>query len=169
MERVTKIRQRGVIRSEYKTCPKHLSSQLKVTPKRFWSHHSIKAKSRRPPDLNAYNRRSATTLQEQANLFNIHFKFTQLFTNRVLGYHPQYKLTDKMQVFIDVFTNQVTCNTKEFQKLLNHLNANKSCAVDKIPARLLNETADTSEVPLSMLFNLSFTEIGTPNQLILIN
>ena len=69
---------------------------------------------------------------------------------------------------MDVFTNHVTGNIKEFQKLLNNLNArdyevivsclnaNKSCVGDKIPARLLNETADTSEVPLSMLFNLSF-------------
>ena len=29
-----------------------------------------------------------------------------------------------------------------------------SCEVDKIPARLLKETADTSAVPLNMLFNL---------------
>ena len=53
----------------------------------------------------------------------------------------------------------MTCNIKEFQKLLNNLNANKPCAVDKIPARSLNETADgTSEVPLSMLFNLPFKQ-----------
>ena len=57
---------------------------------------------------------------------------------------------------MDVFPNHVTRNIKEFQKLLNNLNANKSFAGDKIPARLLNETADTSEVPLSLLFNLSF-------------
>ena len=48
------------------------------------------------------------------------------------------------------------CNTKEVQKLLIHLNVNKSCGVDKIPARVLKETADTAAVPLSMLFNLSF-------------
>ena len=127
VERVTKIRQRGVIRSEYKTCPKHLSSQLKVTPK-LWNHHSIKSKSRRPPDLNDYTEDLRQNFKSKL-IYSI-FTFTQLFTNRALGYHPQYKLTDKIQEFIDVFTNQVTCNTKQFQKLLNHLNANKSCAVD---------------------------------------
>ena len=64
----------------------------------------------------------------------------------------------------------MTCDTKEVQKLLSCLNANKSCGVDKIPARLLNETADTSAVPLSMLFNLSFKQgryLNCGNQLIL--
>ena len=42
------------------------------------------------------------------------------------------------------------CDTKEVHKLLKCLNANKSCGIDKIPARLLKETADTSAVPLSM-------------------
>ena len=56
----------------------------------------------------------------------------------------------------------MTCDTKEVQKLLSCLNANKSCAVDKIPARLLKETADTSAVPLSMLFNLSFKQGRLP-------
>ena len=50
------------------------------------------------------------------------------------------------------------CDTKEVPKLLKHLNANKSCGIDKIPAHLLKETADTSAVPLSMLFNLSFKQ-----------
>ena len=36
----------------------------------------------------------------------------------------------------------MTCGTKEVQNLLSRLNANKSCGVDKIPARLLKETAD---------------------------
>ena len=48
----------------------------------------------------------------------------------------------------------MTCDTKEAVCL----NANKSCGVDKIPARLLKETADTSAVPLSMLFNLSLKQ-----------
>ena len=56
----------------------------------------------------------------------------------------------------------MTCHTKEVQKLLSCLNANKSCGVDKIPARLLKETADISAVPLSMLFNLSFKQGRLP-------
>ena len=56
----------------------------------------------------------------------------------------------------------MTRDTKEVQKLLSCLNANKSCGVDKIPARLLKETADTSAVPLRMLFNLSFKQGRLP-------
>ena len=56
----------------------------------------------------------------------------------------------------------MTCGTKEVQNLLNRLNANKSCGVDKIPARLLKETADTSAIPLSTLFNLSFNQGRLP-------
>ena len=52
----------------------------------------------------------------------------------------------------------MTCDTKEVQELLSCLKANKSCGVDKIPARFLKETADTSAVPLSMFFNLSFKQ-----------
>ena len=56
----------------------------------------------------------------------------------------------------------MTCDTKEVQKLLSCLNGNNSCGVDKIPARLLKETADTSAVPLSTLFNLSFKQGRLP-------
>jgi len=62
----------------------------------------------------------------------------------------------------DVLTNHVTCDTKEVQKLLNRLNANMSCGVDKIPARLLKETAVTSAIPPSALFNLSFNQGRLP-------
>ena len=62
-----------LVRSEYKRYLEHLSSQLKVNPKRFWSYHSIKSKSKRLPDVNTYNRRSAIKPHEQATLFNIHF------------------------------------------------------------------------------------------------
>ena len=63
----------------------------------------------------------------------------------------------------------MACDTKGVGKLLKGLNANKSCEIDNIPARLLKETADTSAVPLSMLFNLSFKQcclLNYGNQLI---
>ena len=85
-----------LVRSEYKRYLEHLSSQLKLNPKRFWSYHSIKSKSKRLPDVNTYNGRSAIKPHEQATLFNIHFH--SVFVNRVLGYQLQYKLTYKIQV-----------------------------------------------------------------------
>ena len=56
-----------LLRSEYKRYLQHLSSQFK-NPKRFWSYHSIKPKSKRLPAVNTYNRRSATNPQEQAHI-----------------------------------------------------------------------------------------------------
>ena len=40
----------------------------------------------------------------------------------------------------------MACDTKEVRKLLKRPNANKFCGIDKIPTRLLKETADTSAI-----------------------
>ena len=148
-----------LVRSEYKRYLEHLSSQLKVNPKRFWSYHSIKSKSKPLPDVNTYNRRSAIKPHEQATLFNIHFH--SVFCKQSTGV-PAPIQTDLQDPSFEDVTNHVTCDTKEVQKLLSCLNANKSCGVDKIPARLLKETADISAIPLSMLFNLSFKQGRLP-------
>ena len=142
-----------VIRSEYKRYLQHLASQLKVNAKRFWSYHSIKSKSKRLPEVITYNGRSATKPQEQANLYNIHFH--SVFCKESIQVPAQIQ-TDLQDPSINGFTNHVICSTKEIQKLLIHLKVNKSCGFDKIAARVLKETADTSAVSLSMLFNLSF-------------
>ena len=52
--------------------------------------------------------------------------------------------------------------THEVQKILQTLDISKSVGVDKIPVRLLKETAHTSAVPLSMLYNLSFKKSQVP-------
>ena len=148
-----------LVRSENKRYLEHLSSQLKVNPKRFWSYHSIKSKSKRLPDVNTYNRRSAIKPHEQATLFNIHFH--SVFCKQSTGVLAPIQTDLQDPSFEDVI-NHMTCDTKEVQKLLSCLNANKSCGVDKIPARLLKETADISAVPLSMLFNLSFKQGRLP-------
>ena len=54
------------------------------------------------------------------------------------------------------YTDSVSCTINEVQKVLQKLDASKTYEVDKIPARLLKETAHTCAVPLSMLYNLSF-------------
>ena len=51
-----------LIRSEYKGYLQHLSSQLKVNQKRFWSYLSIKAKSKRLPEIKSYNGRLKSKL-----------------------------------------------------------------------------------------------------------
>ena len=62
-----------LIRSEYHKCHQHFSVVLKKNPKRFWSYHSIKSKSKRLPDISTYNGITATKPQEQVNLYNIDF------------------------------------------------------------------------------------------------
>jgi len=50
-----------------------------------------------------------------------------------------------------VIIDSVSCNTYEVQKILQTLDISKSAGVDKIPARLLKETAHTSAVPLNII------------------
>ena len=54
------------------------------------------------------------------------------------------------------YTDSLSSNTVEVQRILQKIDASKSSGVDKIPARLLKETAHLSPVPLSMLYNLCF-------------
>ena len=58
--------------------------------------------------------------------------------------------------------DSVSCNTIEVQRILQKIDASKSSGVDKIPARLQNETAHLSAVPLSMLYNPSFMKSQVP-------
>ena len=44
-----------LITSEYHKYLQHFSDVLKENPKRFWSYHSIKSKSKRLPDISTYN------------------------------------------------------------------------------------------------------------------
>ena len=60
------------------------------------------------------------------------------------------------------YTDSVSCNTVEDQRRLQKIDASKSSGEDKIPARLLKETAHLSAVPLSMLYNLSFMKSQVP-------
>ena len=63
---------------------------------------------------------------------------------------------------MDHYIDSVSCNINEVQRKLQKLDANKTFGVDKIPARLLKETAHMFAVPLSMLYNLSFKHGQVP-------
>ena len=62
-----------LIRSNYRKYLVKLSESLKDNPRRFWSFHSIKTKSRRLPESVFYEGVSTRKPSEQANLFNLHF------------------------------------------------------------------------------------------------
>ena len=143
-----------LIRSEYHKYLQHLSDVLKENPKRFWSYHSIKTKSKRLPDISTYNEIIATKPKEQANLFNIHFH--SVFCKESLGAPSILVNNIHNDDCANQCTDSVSCTTNEVQKILQQLDASKTSGVDKIPARLLKETAHMSAVPLTMLYNLSF-------------
>ena len=54
------------------------------------------------------------------------------------------------------YSDSVSCNTVEVERILQKIDASKSPGEDKIPALQLKETVHLSAVPLSMLYNLSF-------------
>ena len=127
------------IRSEYYKYLWHLSGVLKENPKRFWSYHSIKSKSKRLPDIGTYNGIIATKPQEQANLYNIHFH--SVFCKDSVSVPSILVHTIQNDQCASHHTDSVSCNTHEVQKILQTLDISKSAGVDKIPARLLKETA----------------------------
>ena len=148
------------IRSEYHKYLQHLSDVLKENPKRFWSYHSIKTKSKRLPDISTYNGIYATKPQEQANLLNIHFH--SVFCKESSGVPSISVQNLRDDQCVDHYIDSVSCNINEVQRMLQKLDANKTSGVDKIPARLLKETAHMFAVPLSMLYNLSFKHGQVP-------
>ena len=134
-----------LIRSEYHKYLQHLSDVLKENPKRFWSYHSIKTKSKRLPDISTYGEIIATKPQEQANLYNIHFH--SVFCDESLGVPSILVHNIQNDQCANQYTDSVLCNAYEVQNILQKLDANKTSGVDKIPARLLKETAHTSAIP----------------------
>ena len=60
------------------------------------------------------------------------------------------------------YTDSVSCNTVQVQRILQKIDTNKTSGVDKIPARFLKETAHLSAVPLSMVYNMSFMKSQVP-------
>ena len=60
---------------------------------------------------------------------------------------------------VDHHIDSVSCNINEVQRMLQKLDANKTPGVDKIPARLLKETAHMFRC---MLYNLSFKHGQVP-------
>ena len=134
-----------LIRSEYHKYLQHLSDVLKENPKRFWSYHSIKTKSKRLPDISTYSEIIATKPQEQANLYNIHFR--SVFCKESLGVPSILVHNIQNDQCANQYTDSVLCNAYEVQNILQKLDANKTSGVDKIPARLLKETAHTSAIP----------------------
>lgn len=141
-----------LIRSNYREYLVKLSESLKDNPRRFWSFHSIKTKSRRLPESVFYEGVSTSKPSEQANLFNLHFHsvFSKPYDLVYGDSHPKEEVNPGSLISV------ATCPS-EVKKILVKLNPNKAAGVDSIPARLLKCVANELANPISSLFNLSFT------------
>ena len=68
-----------MISLKYSRYLKLLSEPLKNNPKKFWSFHSLKSKTRRIPSIVTFKLKSASDPAEKASLFNEFF--SSVFTS----------------------------------------------------------------------------------------
>ena len=138
-----------MISLKYSRYLKSLSEHLKNNPKKFWSFHSLKSKTRRIPSVVTFKLKSASNPAEKASLFNEFFSSVFICTsadhvalrNNVI--HPDLLIS-------------VSTSALEVHKILAKLDANKATGAGNIPARILKECFRELSHPLSTLFNLSF-------------
>ena len=131
-----------IIRSEYHKYLQHLSDVLKENLKRFWFYHSIKSKSKRLVGTNVWK------------------PFRLRFYGMINQSHKVHNIQDYKCAYC--YTDSVSCNTVEVERILQKIDASKSSGEDKIPARQLKETAHLSAISLSVLYNLSFMKSQVP-------
>jgi len=94
---------------------------LKVDPKKFWSIHAIKSKTKRLPAVVIYKDRSASESVHKAALFNeFNVNYEDL---QVDVLHPD--------LLFEISTTQ-----SEVENVLVNLDAKKATGVDGIPARI---------------------------------
>lgn len=146
-----------LIKSNYREYLVKLSESLKDNPKRFWSLHSIKTKSRRLPESVFYEGVSSRKPSKQGNLFNLHFH-SESFPYPMIWYMGI--LIQGKSVLVALFLLQLAL--VKCKKILVKLNPNKAAGVDSIPARLLKCVANELANPVSWLFNSSFTRAIVP-------
>lgn len=130
---------------------KSLSDKLKTNPRKFWSFHSLKSKSKRLPEVITYSgkARSAKDPVEKASLFNEFF--SSVFSTKTSNSDSSHVDVINPNLLMDVFTSY-----SEVKNILCNLDINKATGVDGIPARILRDCAEELSYPLVLLFNLSF-------------
>ena len=71
--KLLRMQTKKLISLKYSLYLKSLSEHLKNNPKKFWSFHSLKSKTRRIPPVATYKLESASDPAEKASLFNEFF------------------------------------------------------------------------------------------------
>ena len=142
-------RQKRLISLKYSHYMKSLSEDLKNNPKKFWSFHPFKSKTKRIPPGVTYKLNSAGDPAEKASLFNEFF--SSVFTSTSADH-----VTLRNDVTHPDLSMSVSTSALEVQKILAKLDVNKATGADNIPARILKECFRELSHPLSTLFNMSF-------------
>ena len=148
-----------------------LESDINSNPKRFWSILKQKSKSGNipsritmpvadgtPADLGTRCtlRSSAETPLEIANLFNAYF--ASVFTQND-------SLDDYTYVSsVDPVMTELTFTVNEVQTILERLDVTKATGPDRIPAKLIRETATVIAPSLCKLFNKSLYTGALPQE-----
>lgn len=96
----------------------------------------------------------ANTLTDHKDImdsFNCYMYFATVFPTENLTHLPNFP-----QVVRTENLTQVSTNPFEVEKLLQELNANKSCGPDNVHPRILKHCSSSLGSPLGALFNISF-------------
>ena len=137
---------------------KNLAKESKTNPKAFYNYTRNMFKTNASiPDLDMPDGRKTTNEKEKANLLNDFF--SSVFTREDLTNMPEFerrKVTFEMEN-LTITENMVT-------KKLKGLNPNKAGGMDGISPRVLIETADTMNTPVTLLLNKTLTEGQLPQR-----
>ena len=115
--------------------------------KKFWSHVKSKSKSTRIPETVRHGDRFRSNLADQANLFNNYF-------------YEQFSEESNYDIDIDYTTDQfydLRFNSHDVFLILRSINPSKAAGPDGIHGTVLKNCASSLALPISILFNVSFS------------
>ena len=135
---------------KYREFLMNLQSELKDSPKRFWSFYGAKTKSPRIPKVVSLNNHKASTPKAKADLFNRFFASVFQKTNLYMS-----KNTATTTNMNSNGLHMIQASIDEVTKALKAINPNKACGPDQIPGRILKECALEIAPSLTRLINLS--------------
>ena len=129
-------------------------SNPKVVTKKFWSYVKSCSNSSRIPDTISFGGRFRSDLTDKANLFNDYFC-------------QQFSSPSSYDIDIDFNYDPLLDFAIDFRtvrKILSSINENKSQGPDGINGKILKNCASSIAYPVTLLFNLSFSQGQIPSE-----
>ena len=151
---------------KYKSCRKEVKSTIKakmrsnfdddsnpkVVTNKFWSYVKSSSNSSRIPETINYGARYRSESTDKANMFNEFFC-------------KQFSAPSKYDIHINYANDPLfnfTIDFRSVRKILSSLNQNKSQGPDGINGKILKNCASSIAYPMTLLFNLSFSQGQLP-------